>query len=50
MHPDFRYPGITTIDGRTSSITAAFFKAITPIIQPSEIEVDEVLEILGTAR
>src|SRR5829696_2229457 len=50
MHPDFRLPGVTSIDGRTSSITAAFFKAITPVVVPKDDEVDEALGLLGMAR
>ena len=50
MHPDFRLPTLTSIDGRSSSITAAFFKALTPVIEPSENEVDEALAILGMSR
>lgn len=50
MHPDFDLPGKGRIDGRTSTITAAFFQAITPVIIPSDEEVDEALAILGMAR
>ena len=50
MHPDFDPPSIGSIAGRTSSITAAFFQAITPSVPPSDQEVDEVLAILGMAR
>lgn len=50
MHPDFDLPSRGSISGRTSSITAAFFQAITPVIEPSDNEVDEVLSILGMAR
>ncbi|MBD9471131.1 HNH endonuclease [Pseudoxanthomonas sp. PXM01] len=35
------------ISGRTSSITAAFFQAITPAVPPTDDEVDEALAILG---
>jgi hypothetical protein len=38
------------VDGRTSSITAAFFQAITPVIPPSDVEVDEALAVLGMAK
>jgi hypothetical protein len=47
MHPDFDLPSKGRIDGRTSSITAAFFQAITPVIPPSDAEVDESLKVLG---
>jgi HNH endonuclease len=47
MHPDFDLPSKARIDGRTSSITAAFFQAITPVIVPSDAEVDEALTVLG---
>lgn len=50
MHPDFDPPSIGSIAGRTSSITAAFFQAITPVVPPTDGEVDEVLAILGMAR
>lgn len=50
MHPDFDPPSIGSIAGRTSSITAAFFQAITPVVPPTEAEVDEVLAILGMVR
>jgi len=50
MHPDFDLPSKGSVSGRTSSITAAFFAAITPVIPPSESEVDEALEVLGMAR
>lgn len=50
MYPDFDLPSRGSISGRTSSITAAFFQAITPVIEPSEEEVDEALAILGMAR
>jgi HNH endonuclease len=49
MHPEFNLPGRGRIDGRTSSITAAFFQAITPIILPSDAEVEEVIAVLGMA-
>lgn len=47
MHPDFDPPSRGRIDGRTSSITAAFFQAITPIVSPSDSEVEEALAVLG---
>ena len=50
MHPDFQLPSKGTINGRSSSITAAFFTAITPAIEPTETEVEEVLSILGMSR
>lgn len=37
-------PKISTVSGRTSSITNAFFNAIVPVIEPTD---DEVLEALG---
>lgn len=49
-HPDFLLPSVTSIDGRISGITAAFFKAITPVVVPTEEDVDEVLRILGMSR
>jgi HNH endonuclease len=50
MHPDFDLPSKGRIDGRTSSITAAFFQAITPVIPPSDAEVDEALAVLGMSK
>jgi HNH endonuclease len=50
MHPDFDLPSKGSVDGRTSSITAAFFQAITPVIPPSDGEVDEALAVLGMMR
>jgi hypothetical protein len=50
MHPDFDLPGKGRIDGRTSSITAAFFQAITPVVIPTDAEVEEAMAILGMAR
>lgn len=49
-HPDFDLPSAGSISGRTSSITAAFFQAITPVILPTEAEIDEALVILGMSR
>lgn len=49
-HPDFDLPSSGSISGRTSSITAAFFQAITPVVLPTEAEIDEALSILGMAR
>lgn len=50
MHPDFDPPSKGRIDGRTSSITAAFFQAITPVVPPEDSEVDEALRVLGMER
>jgi hypothetical protein len=50
MHPDFDLPSKGRIDGRTSSITAAFFQAITPVIIPSYAEVEEAITILGMTK
>lgn len=49
-HPDFDLPSRGSVSGRTSSITAAFFQAITPVIEPADADVDEVLELLGMRR
>jgi hypothetical protein len=49
MHPDFDLPSKGRVDGRASSITAAFFQAITPVIPPSDVEVEEALVVLGMA-
>jgi hypothetical protein len=50
MHPDFDLPSKGRVDGRTSSITAAFFQAITPVVPPSDGEVDKALAVLGMAK
>lgn len=50
MHPDFDLPGRARVDGRTSSITAAFFQTITPVVVPSDAEVEEALAVLGMVR
>lgn len=47
MHPDFRLPSPGSIKGRSSSITAAFFQAITPVVIPTRDEIDEALRVLG---
>jgi len=47
LQSDFAMPSKGSILGRKSSITAAFFQAITPMIQPTAEEVHEVLTILG---
>jgi len=49
-HPDFKLPGCDRIDGRSSAITAAFLKAITPVVHPTAAEVDEALQLLGMVR
>lgn len=50
MHPDFYLPSKGSVDGRTSSITAAFFQAITPVVLPSDSEVEESLSVLGMTK
>jgi hypothetical protein len=40
-------PKVTTVTGRSSSITHAFVNAIIPVIAPSEAEEREALSILG---
>ena len=50
MHPDFSLPTRGRIDGRISSITAAFFQAITPVVVPSDADVDEAIAVLGMQR
>lgn len=50
MHPDFNPPSIARITGRTSSITGAFFAAITPVVSPTDEEVDEALSVLGMSK
>ncbi|MEH7226658.1 HNH endonuclease [Bacillus sp. JJ1566] len=43
----FRMPTPVKITGRSSSITNAFVNGIIPCIEPTEIEIKEVLSILG---
>lgn len=50
MHPQFDPPSRGSIKGRSSSITAAFFQAITPVVLPTDAEVDAVLKILEMSR
>lgn len=50
MHADFDLPSRGRIDGRISSITAAFFQAITPVVLPSENDVEEALSVLRMVR
>lgn len=50
MHPDFDLPSPGSINGRSSSITAAFIQAIVPVVEPSDAEVDEALGVLGMKR
>jgi hypothetical protein len=50
MHPDFQLPSQMTIHGRSSSITASFFTSLTPVIEPSETDVEEALKVLGMFR
>ena len=50
-HPDFNPPGDPPkLTGRRSTITGLFFTSLTPYIEPTEIEVDKALEILGMSR
>ena len=43
----FRMPTPMKITGRSSSITNAFINSIIPVVQPSEKEIQQALEILG---
>lgn len=43
----FQMPTPVKITGRTSTITNSFVNAIIPSIMPSEVEVQEALNILG---
>jgi len=48
MHPDFNLPLMKgRISGRASSITAAFFQAITPTIVPTDEDVEQAISVLG---
>ncbi len=44
---DFDLPSPGSIKGRASSITAAFIQAIVPIVEPTQEEISEALQILG---
>lgn len=46
----FRMPTPVKITGRTSSITNSFINGIIPIIEPTDQEIDEVLNTLGMTR
>jgi len=50
MHPSFKMPTKGNIKGRSSTITNEFIKAITPVVDPSPEEVEEVLKILGMEK
>jgi hypothetical protein len=43
---DFDLPSSGSIKGRESSITAAFIQAIVPVVEPTDGEIAEALEIL----
>lgn len=43
----FQMPAPVSITGRSSSITASFVTAIVPVIEPSDAEITEALQILG---
>lgn len=43
----FKMPNPVKITGRTSSITNAFVNGIIPVIEPTEMEIEEGLKILG---
>ena len=44
---EFDLPSIDRISGRSTSITSAFFKAITPVVRPTKEEIERALKILG---
>jgi len=50
MDSVFKMPVPVKIKGRTSSITNAFVNGIIPVIEPTEDQVDEVLNALGMNR
>lgn len=43
----FRMPTPLQVTGRSSSITAAFVSSVIPVVEPSEAEIKEALDILG---
>jgi hypothetical protein len=47
MHPAFALPTIAKVTGRKSTITGMFFAALTPVIEPTDAEVRQVLRVLG---
>lgn len=47
MKKIFRMPTPVKITGRTSSITNAFVNGIIPVIEPTDAEIEDVLNILG---
>ena len=48
--PLFKMPKPMKITGRSSSITNAFINAIIPVVQPTEENIREALEILGMTQ
>ena len=46
----FKMPTPVKIIGRTSTITNAFVNGIIPVIEPSDEEIDEALDVLGMTR
>lgn len=46
----FRMPTPMKITGRSSSITNSFINSIIPVIQPTEVEVEEALNVLGMSH
>ncbi len=50
MESVFKMPVPVTIKARTSSITNAFVNGIIPVIEPTDDQVDEVLNVLGMTR
>lgn len=46
----FKMPVPVKIKGRTSSITNVFVNGIIPVIEPTEDQIDEVLNVLGMNR
>lgn len=50
-HPDFNPPGEPPkLTSRRSTLTGLFYTALTPYVEPTEAEVDEVLRILDMKR
>lgn len=47
MKKIFKMPTPVKITGRTSSITNAFVNGIIPVIEPTDEEIEDVLQTLG---
>lgn len=46
-HPDFKLPSKDNVGGRVTTINSSFFKSITPVLVPTQMDVKNALEVLG---